>query len=139
MALYLLPNTEKLAMFRHKLIYCEGLFIQYMSVDMYWLPYQSGSRLICVLKKMRVSLYARASKASVFLFISFIFLSKNKQIQIQIIICFSHVRGCFYMIEDEGDLLVMTVVQYLQHVHNRNVLSSSCACLHTPNRCCCKK
>ncbi len=34
-AFYLLPNTEKLDLFRHKRISCEGLFIEYTSVDMY--------------------------------------------------------------------------------------------------------
>ncbi len=136
MAVYLLPNTEKLDLFRHKIIYCEGLFIKHISVDMYLLPYRSVSRPICVLNKIRVSLYACASKSSVFSSTVLFFFQNNKQILITI--SFSHLQGFFYIIENEGDLRVMTVFQYLQHVHNMNVLSDSHPCLHTPHRCCCR-
>ncbi len=134
-AFYLLPNTEKLDLFRHKTIYYDGLLTQYISVDMYRLPYRSVSRPIYVLNKIRVSLYARASKSSVFFSSSVLFFfQKTKQIQVTMYI--ARVQGFFYTIEDEGDLLVMNVVQYLQHVHSRNVLSNSCPCCYTPNRCC---
>jgi hypothetical protein len=75
---FLFITQHKLDLFRHKTIYCEGLFIQCISVDMYWLPYRSVSRPICVLKKIRVSLYVRASKSSVFSSTGFIFSKKNK-------------------------------------------------------------
>jgi len=79
LAFYLLPNTEKLDLFRHKIIYCEDLFIQHISVDMYWLPHRSLSRIICILNKGRVSLYARASKSSVFSSsVLFFFEKRNK-------------------------------------------------------------
>jgi hypothetical protein len=64
-------------------IYCDRLFIQYISVDMYWLHYRSVSRLICVLNKIPVSLYARASKSSVFSSSVLFFFQKTNKYKLQ--------------------------------------------------------
>ncbi len=78
MTFFLLPQTEKLHLFRHKIIYCGGLFIRYISVDMYWLPCPSVSRPICALNKTRASVHARASKSSVFSLHQFYFSFKKQ-------------------------------------------------------------
>ncbi len=77
-AFYLLPNTEKLDLFRHKIIYCEGLFIQYISVHMYWLPYRSVLRPICVSTRSEL-LSTRAHLNQLFFLHQFYFsLKKTK-------------------------------------------------------------
>ena len=84
--------------------------------DMYWLPYRwMVSR--CVLN-IAEFLCTRACIPNnhfsfiqdTFLFSSLFFHKKT------ITISFSLSRGCFENLEDQGDLLVMTVVQYPQHV-----------------------
>ncbi len=113
---FLFITQHKLYRFRHETISCEGLLYN-----------------TCLLTCFSV----RAHLIICVFFSSFILLSQNKQILITI--SCSQVQGCFYIIEDEGDLLLMTVVQYLQHVHNSKVLSNSHPCFYTSTRCCCRK
>src|SRR5271163_2650149 len=106
-----------------------------MSTDMNCPPYR-WAWSFRIFNNNRVSLYARVS-----LFftthLSFYFLSStnNEVLIINSSLC-PDFSSTFAV---EGELVVVIVVQFLQHVYKTNVLSNSHACFRRPYRCCCRK
>src|SRR6202044_1851571 len=59
--------------------------------------------------------------------------------KILITISFLFSRGCFCIFADEGDSMLMNVVQFPRFFRKTKVLSSIHPCFDTHYRCCCRK
>jgi hypothetical protein len=87
-------------------------------------------------QKQRVFLYSSSNSCHLFSIQNmFIFQTTKKYLHF----FFTTWRFFFSRLEDKGNLRVVNIVQYQQHLHKTKILSSNHSSWNTPNRCCCCK
>ncbi len=134
--LFFHPTQRNSTCWKCRIIH-EGLF--YNSYLRTWIVYLTGGCDPFVFSTRTEFLCTRARESFLqhifYRFILFLLFSTTSKV---IIINSSLCPDFSNNLADQGDLVVVIVVQYPQHVYKTNVLSNSHPCFRRPNRCCCR-